>query len=93
MEAPESQDPGNSRGVPGHVGAMLALCWLFFRSWALLGRALRLLLRFVGACGRLDSVLVRSKPVSARSGESFGSSQALFASIFCTCELAMRKRF
>ena len=30
-----------------HAGSMLALCWLIFRSWALLGRILRFVLRFL----------------------------------------------
>ena len=78
---------------PGHVGAMLALCWLIFRSWALLGRILRFVLRFLSLLGvflRFGPSRARFWRVSEGSGKVLEDQHAHFSMFFDARKLAMR---
>ncbi len=69
-------------------GAVLALCWHFFRFFSLLGASYALFQFFLPFFGCLGSPQARFSRVPARSGEGFGGSRALFFEVFeCFCML------
>ena len=74
---------------PPHVGAMLALCWLIFRSWVAFCVSCAPLNRFFGAFGsswplllRLGALRDRFWRVQGRSGDGFWMYFHLFSDVF-----------
>ena len=74
---------------------MLALCWLIFRSWALLGRILRFVLRFLSLLvvfftfwTVLGSILEGLEGV----GEGFEGSKRLFFDVFLCARACNAKK-
>ena len=69
-----------------YVEAMLALCWLTFRSWARLGRFFRVWLSSVAACGSFGASWRAPGSIFEGPGAlhgGFAAHMALFFEVFC----------